>query len=123
MNSLEEKDSEINSVDDINDLFVSDEEAYELELYNQIILEQESMDYIYKIEFYNNYNKKINKLYYYNAVDTRWIFDSNQKFNVFYIKVSKTSLEYQSAKCNSKTLDELSSKIINQKKKKYYNEV
>jgi hypothetical protein len=105
MNTLEES---------IDDLFISDEEAYEMELYRQIIREQE-YDFIYKIEFYNNENKVVNNMYYYKASDTKWIFDSNQKFNVFYIKVPNTSKEYQSAYYNSKILDDLSSKKFSKK--------
>jgi hypothetical protein len=113
MNTLEEN---------IDDLFIQDEEAYELELYRQIRLaeteEEDEYDYIYKIEWYDINKKPINYLYYYKASDTRWIFDSNTDFNVYYIKVSKSSKEYHSAFYNSKILDDFtSSKIIKKKVK------
>lgn len=98
----------------INDLFISDEETYELELYRQITKEYE---FIYKIEFYEN-DMVINHMYYHNENDVKWVFNSNQNFNVFYIKVPITSKEYLSAFHNSKILDDFtSSKIIKKKVK------
>ena len=59
--------------------------------------------YIYEIEFLGIGNEN-NKIYYKNADDTKWLFDWETelgKIQVKFIKVQKSSLEYQSAFYNS----------------------
>jgi hypothetical protein len=82
------------------------------------------MEYIYKISFYESNRHKISHtdMYYLNAEDTRWVFNSGEISKVFYICVDKKSNEYLNAVNNSKAIknenENESGEDINQLKEK-----
>ena len=65
----------------------------------------EDFGYIYKISWYKNKKSRTSDtdMYYLNAEDTHWIYTRCFAYivRVYYIKVEKTSNEYESAVRNS----------------------
>lgn len=96
INELYEKDI-INEVTYTN--LLEEKEEYQSELASPI-----DYAFIYEVEFLGIGDEN-NKIYYKNAYDTKWVFNLDiniGKIEVKYIRIPKSSLEYQSAIYNSR---------------------